>query len=351
MKKNNLVVGGIMLSILIFSLLILNLVVAEPASKGVAGGIPSGTTPTALPQQLSSCSNPQQCREIDEVWRTIGPAVRNSADVWDFLEKVWVAFSVLYPTSVQPAQYVPAVGTESSYDIYIREAHNLNPSVDELLVKAIMKHESNFQPQLISSTGCVGLLQICTTSAKYPHITKMATQPIDKNTDLSLIHGCCTDETGEEVPCQNERIRCGSNIWCPTGGYRCSPSDDDRFEPRRNILSGTETIKNKMTYIGDCGNDRVKAWIVSYNLGEKYVKNAINNLNGRCDDWKAVWQKIVENSNYSENTIYGDKKRYNVQEKLGRLDGEGDGDYLAKIFTTYQQYYQEGTVVAVASEE
>lgn len=95
--------------IIIISLLS-QLVVAAQTSTG-----PSATaSPSAPLEQPFSCSNPQQCKEIDEVWKIIGTNVRNFDAVWD-VSKVpfaWRAFSVLYASPapfVQPGVTLPGL--------------------------------------------------------------------------------------------------------------------------------------------------------------------------------------------------------------------------------------------------
>src|SRR3989344_2321089 len=85
--------------IFIFSLLIFHIVSAEPnAARG--GAQAQGATPSSLNQQPSSCANPQQCREIDEVWQMIGTNVRNSDEIWD---NGWKAFTAVYVPPALPS--------------------------------------------------------------------------------------------------------------------------------------------------------------------------------------------------------------------------------------------------------
>jgi soluble lytic murein transglycosylase len=51
------------------------------------------------------------------------------------------------------------------YNTYIDEYSN-KFNVDSLLVRSIMKKESNLNPQTVSSRGCVGLMQIMPKTAR-----------------------------------------------------------------------------------------------------------------------------------------------------------------------------------------
>ncbi len=296
----------------------------------------------STPNILVSCANPQHCREIDEVWSQIGFSVKGSGEVWDVASNSWKAFTILYPTVLSSASrpYTPPPSGENAFNEFIKEAHDTYPTVSESFIKAIIKKESNFQPHWISSTGCVGLMQVCTSSAHYQYITKMSRREITADTNLGDVPSCC-----EGVDCSANRVRCGGNNWCQAGEYRCSPDDDDRFDPRKNILSGTFTLKGKIDYVGNCGSDKVKAWAAAYNLGQTYVKRAVDAV-GSCNSWPAVWAELVRNSDFDANTLYGDNKQYNVQSKLNNLKGDvnsaGKGDYLGEIAYTYQQYATTG---------
>ncbi|MDO8655929.1 MAG: M23 family metallopeptidase, partial [Nanoarchaeota archaeon] len=75
-----------------------------------SGGSGATVTPGALSsnQQPSSCANPQQCREIDEVWQMIGINVRNSDEIWDASGTSigWKRFTAVYVPPTQPGSGV-----------------------------------------------------------------------------------------------------------------------------------------------------------------------------------------------------------------------------------------------------
>ncbi len=121
MKQHKYVAPGIIFALVTLSLLILGIVSAEPnaARGGPQGTAAPGASTTAVPQLLS-CSNPQQCREIDEVWQRIGTAVRGSSEIWDVSTTKfgWRAFTAVYvppaplpsvPTSIPPSPVTAAV--------------------------------------------------------------------------------------------------------------------------------------------------------------------------------------------------------------------------------------------------
>lgn len=201
------------------------------------------------------------------------------------------------------------------YESYIQEAAG-KFEVDPDLIKAVMYAEnSDFDPNDISSSGCVGLMQVCFNS-------------IDKDY-IKLAVKCCEPEAGEDSLCSNEKT---------TGGYNCNPFNDERFDPEKNIMSGTSTLKNKMETIGNCGTDKTKAAIAAYNLGQTYVNNAITAI-GNCNDWHSVLIELQSNANFNTNTLYGDAKDYNVQEKLSNL-----GKYVDKVYANYQSYQSSSTI-------
>ena len=81
----------------------------------------SGSTVAAI--GVVSCANPQQCREIDEVWQMIGSLVRGSSEVWDMRSAPfdWRSFTLLYPiTSITGASPTITPGP-NAYDAIIQE--------------------------------------------------------------------------------------------------------------------------------------------------------------------------------------------------------------------------------------
>lgn len=313
------------------------------ADDAVRGGGTSAVAPGAVStisaEQPLSCTNPQQCKEIDEVWRTIGPQVRNSDEIWDVLEKVWKLFSILYPTTQPSITYAPLRGP-SAFDDIIRIAADSN-QVEPALLKAIIKHESSFDPDEISRTGCVGLMQICTTSAKFAHIKKMSNQILTSGSDneLKTIKSCCPwDKSTESYRCKKEREACGNNKWCRVGAYICDPNNDDRFDPRKNILSGAVTLKAKIDSVqkqdNNCG---IHCQIAAYNIGEGVVNAAIEAATSGATlplSWDEVYAQItpelMKQKGYTEEEGWTDQER---QQKRNNLN-----DYVNGIVASYNEY-------------
>jgi len=75
-------------------------------------------------------------------------------------------YKVVVPDSPKPslAFYSKTINTEQ-YDMIIKQ-HSYNHGVDPSLVKAVMKAESNFNPQAVSPKGAQGLMQLMPDTAR-----------------------------------------------------------------------------------------------------------------------------------------------------------------------------------------
>jgi len=313
---------------------------SERPVSGAQAAAPGAISSTA--QQPLSCLNPQQCREIDEVWRTIGPKVRNSEEVWEVMEKVWKAFSILYPSAQPSIIYAPARGP-NAYDDIINIAADSN-SLDPALIKAIIKHESGFDPDEISRYGCVGLMQICTTSAKFAYIKKMSNTVLASGSDseLNSIKSCCPwDRNTEGYRCQKEYEACGNNKWCQAGGYICDPNNDDRFDPQKNILSGAATLKAKIDSVqkadspaNTCG---IPCQIAAYNIGEGVIEAAAAAAATKVElplTWNEVYAEITPE--LMKQKGYTEEKGWTAQERQRKRDNLNG--YVTGIVKSYEEY-------------
>jgi len=289
----------------------------EEVSAPKVAGEETAATPTAL------LPGSQRVREIDEVWKTIGLFVRNSADIYDLTDSTWKTFDSVYP----PVTTALAPSGPSSYDNIINAAAN-EFNIESALIKAIIYSESRFIPDLISTTGCVGLMQLCFTSANSEYITK-------KNS-------CCELENGESnaYPCKNERQRCGNKAnWCVDGGYNCNPTNDDRFVPQKNIMSGAQTMKGKMNAIpvSWCG---LECQVAAYNIGQCVIKEALEKEAGHEGEaiWDNVYTKITPEIMDNCSETYRKWDTIIKQTKIRNLD-----HYVQGIIRSYNQYKRVGT--------
>ncbi|MBT6995557.1 transglycosylase SLT domain-containing protein [Candidatus Woesearchaeota archaeon] len=199
--------------------------------------------------------------------------------------------------------------------------------IDSEFIKAIIKHESNFDSNAISSTGCSGLMQVCGSSAPKEIINIQCKQNKNQGPQKCDTQSCSVDD--------------GYN-WCDV----CSSNEDNclednRFNSRKNIEAGTKVLNEKISSIGDCGDDKIKAWAAAYNLGELFVNDAIKRA-GNCNSWEKVWGELYKNSDFSTFTYTtkdGTEHRRNwlTKEKINGLKGESN-DYVGKIYDSYQGY-------------
>jgi soluble lytic murein transglycosylase len=75
-------------------------------------------------------------------------------------------YKVVVPDTPKPslAFYSKTINTDQ-YDMIIKQ-HSYNHGVDPSLVKAVMKAESNFNPQAVSPKGAQGLMQLMPDTAR-----------------------------------------------------------------------------------------------------------------------------------------------------------------------------------------
>lgn len=305
---------------------------ADTAARGspaaVSGVPPAATTP-------SPCGNPGRCREIDVVWGRIQGPLQLSGEaatkIWD--NGKWESFDSVYPP-VSAAGIPPRSGPNAYDDIITKAAAEFG--VDAALIKAIIRHESNFDPLKISPTGCVGLMQICTTSAQPDFITKMTGQEVTP-INLDEIKSCC-----EKADCSSNRQKCGgTDVWCEEGEYRCNRDNDDRFDPDKNIMSGTKTLKGmimKITAITTtttttCGT---ACQIAAYNAGQCVVIKASEQLSStEPRTWDNIYSKITpdllkDKCGYTDDKGWTDDER---EQKVKRLKS-----YVNNVLQTYNGY-------------
>jgi len=210
--------------------------------------IGEGGQEVTLTEQLS---NPQLC-EIDSAWIAAGTnlGIANAAKSLVFTLVGWMPFD----DACKPKMPVAASSGKkymwsSQYDSIISQ--ELTPEmksngIDLDLVKAIISHESAFQPQAISTAGCVGLMQICYSSVP------SATLSYKKTT-------CCG--AGNDSPKQTctSEVKQTKHLW-QAKVYECNPDNDDRFDPNKNIAMGIELFSKKYTQCDNSINGALSAY-------------------------------------------------------------------------------------------
>ena len=305
------------------------------------------TTPT--PRTIPGCDSTVQCRGIDTAWKELArkATLPNAESVWDTENNQWGNFQDIYyeeivrstnvnpnsiSASVTPAPIQASYGGPSAYDSLIREATS---SEDEAaLIKAVMEHESDFGPNIISSTGCSGLMQVCGGSSNPDQIQIQCKQSRDIGPRQCFVGTCRTGRV-------NSRVN-----WCDT----CDTSQqgceqDHRFDPRRNIFSGVSTFRGKVNQVSNCGTEHIKATISAYNIGEGIVKAAIDAAGGNCNEWSRVQQAMVDNYQPSPSgeggSLFGFNKNWLTLAKLNNQRDTSDA-YVGKIYRSYLGYLERG---------
>lgn len=332
----------------------------RPAGAASSTFIPGSGTGSTYPQpQIAStagCANPLRCREIDEVWGTrVGTLVRSSNQVWDHTLYVWVDY--VTATAYNPAATitlggggvtsgtVSQAGGTNAYDEIIKKAA-AKAQIAPALVKAVMDAESEFNPNDVSEGDYVGLMQIRAT---------------EENDYINIQCNQKPESTGKklcDVSDLNKRDSEYRLPVCSSSGLNCK--EDERYNVEKNIFFGAMHLRDKQQKIGMGGvtnptECQIKAIVTAYNLGQKYVNNAINLNNNLCDSWSNVWQKIYENTKCNgqlcqpttkcpnmQGTVFGENKDYDVCGKIFRKNGIKDqgesGDYVLKMYTKYLIY-------------
>lgn len=331
-------------------------IVAECKGTGSPTTSSSGLGPKYTtqkdPKNVPGCDSWQRCKEIDEIWvNWLSKKVNGQgiSQAWDHnppsgfkpIDNIYYEFTQV-PVSggyVAPGSSnlaglyggatLSTSGDSTKYDTLIHQAAD-RYGVKFVLIKAFMKHESGFDPNRVSSTGCTGLLQICGGSADPKFIRVQCNQKIGtehsnpKQCDFPSCHDWKEDgtvQTNFGVPLQ----------WCsPCSDYNCQP--DDRTYPEKNIFSAVHEIQTKIQAVDSacagksCNEEcKIKAYATQYNAG--YVPAAIITV-GNCDDWENVWQTWSKLPKVTAE--FGPDK---INNKRGT-----PSDYTGKIWLSYLSY-------------
>ncbi len=252
------------------------------APTGAARGQGSAQTTSSITSQ-AGCTNPQQCREIDEVWqRSIGFIIRSNDQIWDVSAFQWRQFNVVYPTPLQERSggAMPSGPGSNAYDEIIREAASTF-NVDPALIKAVIHWESNFDPRAQSTTGCRGLMQVCGWNSH-----------------------------------RAVRTRYGLS--------------DDIFDPRANIFVGTSILKDNERYTENCG---VECQLAAYNGGGLVIQRIAGD---RSDSWNNLRQHITIELLRDVGSPYDNWDDNQRQQKIEEIK-----NFPANVLRNYPRYQAE----------
>jgi hypothetical protein len=155
-----------------------------------------------------------------------------------------------------------------------------NVQIPPTLLAAIIQNESRFNPNAISSTGCVGLGQLCRTSAQRPNIQVQ----------------CQQNPTAGPQQCSPNCTSTSAYNWCNS----CANSDsncqiDDRFIVSKNILESARVVASKVRSIQNSGCNLtteagIKVAAYAYKMEAERITTAIQRV-GHCNDYSAIWEQ------------------------------------------------------------
>ena len=211
-----------------------------------------------------------------------------------------------------------------------------NLGIEKEFIKAIMKAESNFKVGSISASNYVGLMQI-RAGSKDQYIKVQCNQK--------------PASTGKKF-CDISKPKDDGNLYpvCISAGGNCQ--EDDRFDPKKNIYSGTQHLIDKITSLGFNKNSlnecQMKATIAAYNIGQTHIRKAVTAVG--CNAWETVWNELNANTIISPDgtcTIYNSGSysyphngKPDCRHKLDNL--KNTNSYLSKIYGAYLGYKAAG---------
>jgi len=283
-------------------------------SRAVQGDLPEPSSTlgiSSMPSSTSfSCTVLQKCSEIDEAWQRFAEDAGSTYfnQVWDIRTGEWASFETVYPPEREEEESSGSSETGSTgsstgssraesneYDDYIREAA-AHFGVEAALIKALMKYESSFNPRADSGTGCRGLMQVCSW---------------------------------------------GTNFNAVTNTYQNLNLVNDPFDPRTNIFIGTSILASKERSVPECGSDKVKAVISSYNLGQGIVNAAISANSNGCNFWVEVHQQMLNNYRWDDSTnqgtLFGYTRGWLTQARI-EAHSASPSSYVSKVYAAYLLY-------------
>ncbi|MDD5133209.1 MAG: N-acetylmuramoyl-L-alanine amidase [Candidatus Nanoarchaeia archaeon] len=150
----------------------------------------------------------------------------------------------------------------TQYESFIQAAHNQYPNVPVGLIKGIIKKESDYVPDVVSSSGAVGLMQLKSGTAR---------------------------DQGLNVP-EYAPGNCVNTV------DTCSTLTDERFDPEKNILGGTKYLSFLLKKYGD-----IELAIAAYNAGPGTVDAAKGIPNTQTQDY--VSKTLLYKSEYETQQV------------------------------------------------
>jgi len=94
---------------------------------------------------------------------TIVPAVR--ADVYRYVDASGVVHFTNTPTNTRYILYLKDSGSKPEFGEIIRR-HSTSYRLEEALVKAVIKAESDYNPRAVSRKGAIGMMQLLPSTAR-----------------------------------------------------------------------------------------------------------------------------------------------------------------------------------------
>lgn len=250
------------------------------------------------------CSSGATCNEVTESgnWQCSEPRV----------------FKVVQPTqSVQPSQPESSARIERGREGVDRwtpeiQAVCQNDTNCVALVKAFMNSETGGNQYSVSWSGCVGLMQFCST--EYSNVFSPGPS-VD----------CCRGYVKTSDRTVENRCHTGQN-YCRDTGYT-----DIRFDPQRSIYAGTDVLLRNMRR--SQVNRNIYLLAIAYNAGPNIVTNVLRQLNGRTPTLGNIDQPLLlaslrDSPNY---------QRWRNQDEVVRKS-QGMITYMQGIARSYTEY-------------
>ena len=154
------------------------------------------------------------------------------------------------------------------YETYVEKYSEKN-NLDKYLVYAVIKVESNFKPEVTSSAGAIGLMQLMEETA-VERLNVISSSEKSSNENNLLNAASINEETDSS-----------------------EPDNNDLYDPETNIKIGTSYL----AYLIELYDGNIVLALTAYNAGlgnvEKWIKDGIIKANG--SDIENIPYKETEN--------------------------------------------------------